>query len=403
LAAIPALSQLTVYPAVSAASNVVTYNDGNANGIGFYSGNQHTAVFTTYQGHLRENWWDGGAWSLGMDHGAPPFAPAVGSPGVAAFYDSKNILHLDVFVTGSDGNLYERMWTGSDWTWLFRGMPVGSNGLIASPSVIPYFGGADTAHFYVFAMGNSGHLYIYVEADWGGWYDQGAPPGITLSTYDTPSPTSDSLFWPYGQVYAFIRDTQGNLWANHWNGSGWSWDLHGTPSGTRVVSPASALTMGFAGIGFCEYGPCYNAITTTLAHVHASNGHLYLRYLDSSGWHWTDLGTPGPNVNTNTAPSVTGSYPTVDAFSVGADGALYRNHWDVSNPNTSTWDARGEPPFCFGGCPLATTPSAVSFNNWAIQTPNAIIPEPPGIQVFFGAVYADFWQPDYWYWQYFPQ
>ena len=113
--------EATIYTVASnPASNAVTYLDAN--------GNQHSSFFYTVLGYLHEIWWDGGNWNPAYDHGTPlnTNVSAIGVPSVASYFDPNNNYNvaLDVYVTGSDGHLYERLWRGS-WVWADLGIPYG--------------------------------------------------------------------------------------------------------------------------------------------------------------------------------------------------------------------------------------------------------------------------------------
>jgi hypothetical protein len=389
--------EATIYTVASnPASNAVTYIDQYVT--------LHSAFFYTVSGHLREIWWDGGDWNPAYDHGTPfnTSVWAIGVPSVASYLDPNNNynLVLAVYVTGSDGHLYERLWKGYSWIWVDRGIPY-SDPATSSPTAVAYVEADRSIRVHAFVMSRSGRLHCFVEdPDFGSWYDQGAPNDASLNTTEILSATSPSSasmeavefseypLFPGSDLYVFVRDIHGQLYANHWNGSGWTWESHGSPWQVSVASAPSSITL----IGQEDAG---NFISSTVAFVHGSNGHLFVNFQDYYGWHWSDLGTPTSNisVNTSTAPSVTGNYNSVNIFSVGWDGALYNSNWSLSAPNASNWYPEGPPSFCSGPCTLYVTPAAISFDDIAY-------PNPPGIQVFLleNMIYADFWTPSYWTW-----
>src|SRR6266568_3085971 len=83
---------------------------------------------------------------------------------------------------------------------------------------------------YIFVKGNDHHLWVnwYDGSNWH-WTDQGAPSaGLgdavgVVTVMDTPASSQ--------RPYVFIKDTQGSLWVNWWNGHVWHWTSLGAPTG----------------------------------------------------------------------------------------------------------------------------------------------------------------------------
>jgi hypothetical protein len=109
-------------------------------------------------------WWSGTAWSW-LNMGKPPTANVGDLVGAVTVMDtptSPRCAHL--FVTGSDGNLWCRLSSGTEWSWRNRGKPPTANiqGLVGAVTVMDTHTSPQRPH--VFVTGNDGNLWV----DWSG-------------------------------------------------------------------------------------------------------------------------------------------------------------------------------------------------------------------------------------------
>ena len=147
---------------------------------------------------------------------------------------------------------------------------------------------------------------------WHFWSDNGAPTGRTIAGPAGVTTVS-------GRPCAFVRSSDGHLWANWWDGAKGQWSDHGTPSGATVAGPVGAVT----------------SVLKTHAFVQGSDGHLWAnRSLDGGAtWGWIDHGTPSGATVAGPVGAVTGGLNT-HAFVQGSDGHLWAN---LSSNDGATW------------------------------------------------------------------
>jgi hypothetical protein len=214
-----------------------------------------------------------------------------------------------VFVTGDDGQLYEKYWdgSGSQWVWQNLGVPPSANA-VYSPSAV-YQQSLD--RIVVFVIGDNGRLY-----QWNGlgqpWSDWGTPPGVTA--VETPSAVYRSS--GNGQIVVFVTGVnRSGLY--DWNGSAWE-DLRGGPYWPGYPSAVYKSTLDRIYV-YYSYGPS-----------------ILDNYWNGSTWASEYLGLPSD-----------GSFgfpsPVYRAWGVGeihvflpVNGRLY--HWDDS---ASAWENQG--------------------------------------------------------------
>jgi hypothetical protein len=178
---------------------------------------------------------------------------------------------------------------------------------------------------YVFVRGSDGNL-------WSNWWDgkawqwtnQGAPPGLSVSALGgvgvvtvMDDPTASQ------RPYAFVQGSDGNLWADWWDGKAWQWTNQGTPTPGLGVSP---------GVGVVTVMDDPTASQRPYAFVRGSDGNLWVNWWDGTAWQWTNQGTPpGPGVSAGVGVVTVMDAPTAAqrpyAFVQGSDGNLWMNWW----------------------------------------------------------------------------
>jgi hypothetical protein len=197
-------------------------------------------------GHLWENQWDGSR-HIWTDLGAPrPGLPITGVGVTTIMNDPQAAQRPYVYVVGSDGHLWENMWTGDRHVWTDLGMPapavgaatgIGTNAVKDNPST-----GQRT---YAYVRGTDGHLW---ENFWNGdrhvWNDLGLP-GPRISIVAEAGTTAVLETPGSGQLpYVYVLGSDGHLWANQWTGSSYIWVDLGTPGNEkRIVSKVGVTTI----------------------------------------------------------------------------------------------------------------------------------------------------------------
>lgn len=185
--------------------------------VATYGGNQLN-VFTLGLDHnvWEMTWTSSSGWGSWQNS---PGALSVGAIGAPAAY-SRISNYIDLFVRGSDGNLYTNYWNGSTWNgWTnFGAVPSGN---ASSPALASWSSGNLT----VYERGQNGNIYQQAwNGSWSGtWTNLGAPSGGAVSDPAAYSRTNN-------YVDVFVRGSNDHIWTSFWNGSSWSsWADFGEP------------------------------------------------------------------------------------------------------------------------------------------------------------------------------
>jgi hypothetical protein len=128
-------------------------------------------------------------------------------------------VRINVFVRGTNGNLWEYFWNGQQWLWRDTGQAV-----LGDPTAV-IRGETDDptgdVRINVFVQGANLNLWEYF---WNGqqwvWRDtgqtvEGNPTAVIRG--ETDDPTGDV------RINVFVRGINGNLWEYFWNGQQWVW------------------------------------------------------------------------------------------------------------------------------------------------------------------------------------
>jgi hypothetical protein len=170
--------------------------------------------------------WNGATWAswepLGGVLTADPGAVAVGTS------------TINVFVRGSDNQLWDNVWNGSTWGWL----PLGGV-LTSGPDADSWTG--TTTHVDVYLRGTDNALWHKASDNgtWGSWDSLGG--GLTSD----PGAVSSGP----NRADVFVRGTDNQLWHRSWNGVAWqAWEPLGgvLASGPDPASCASGHLDVFA-------------------------------------------------------------------------------------------------------------------------------------------------------------
>ena len=287
-----------------------------------------------------------------------------------------------VFVTGSDGQEYVNTFNpgfGFSSTWLSLGLPAPGVHAVGTPSVLS---ATATGNLNIYVRGSNGNLYEQWYTPGFGWssawYNLASPPGVTLAS----DPATGS-FRGIDQAYAIGSD--GSLWQRWYTpGVGWSdgWYSLAAPAGTTLVARPSAgvfggvnqvystaangavyqrwYTPGYGwSDGWYNLGPPAPGVTAvgSLAvqpvsvtqnddlYVRGSDGNLYEQwYTPGHGWSsfWYAMTAPGGGTYT-TDPAV-GSYGGNDeVYAAAADGSVFQRWYTPGFGWSGTWYGIGSP------------------------------------------------------------
>src|SRR3990172_3807995 len=279
------------------------------------------------------------------DRGLPPNARLASSPTAIASIQAEYPLlmrFLHAFVTGNNGHLFENVWDGSRWSWINHGQPVWNTIVVSNPGVVTYrrtytIGDVSRSdqndQLYAFCWGSDdllyrfwqdaaewrvggrlpfptsvvasepvcirhGHIYAYVVGsdrrlytnfsmdllarDWM-WQDLGSPdPSFEITVTRNIRPALTSF---HGELFAFVRGSNGNLWAHRWlgwqKGDAGTWIDLDKPPGTTVSGPSSVVSYNHEGTDFLY------------VFVRGANDRLYVHRWDGARSNlWTDFGRP---------------------------------------------------------------------------------------------------------------
>jgi hypothetical protein len=187
--------------------------------------------------------WDGSSWSGWRGLGGPPGGGVRGDPAVVRTSTTR----IDAFVRGADDKLWQITSTdgGASWGAWFKA--VGDEGVLASG---PDVSSRGEGRFDVFVAGTDGQVYQrFYENGWNhAWLPHGAP-GANLGS----GPTTVS--WDSVRVDVFVRGADSRLWHRGWDGSSWSSWAHTVGSDPEVRSGPDATSWGSGHLAVYVRGP----------------------------------------------------------------------------------------------------------------------------------------------------
>ncbi len=239
-----------------------------------------------------------GGWMRHGDGGVLITEPAV---------DTMGPNHEHVFVQGTDGNLYQKWWTGDrvGWRpWVGLGAPAG--GFVGRPATVsrsPQF-----CNVYVRGRDNALWQLAWANGRWGGWMRHN--DGVLTSP-----PAADSMNPNHEHV--FVRGTDGQIWQKWWTGSWSAWVPLGKPApgfsgGPSVISRGPAV---------CN------------VYVRGNDGAMWTKAFFGGAWHdWSKHST---EVALADDPATDSMNPNQEqAFIRGADGKVWQKAWPVTTAGT---------------------------------------------------------------------
>src|SRR5262249_35716618 len=141
--------------------------------------------------------------------------------------------HLDVFITGHDGNLYDH-WEGGG-SWHFSNHHNGGGGFHGTPAALVY-----SNSLHVFLQGDDGNLYapFWDGAAWHTDNHEAGDGGFTINRPSDHLEGAPTVVSYNGDLHVFaVVTTFANppgeyssttLWDHYWHWDSWTWDDHGT-------------------------------------------------------------------------------------------------------------------------------------------------------------------------------
>jgi hypothetical protein len=230
------------------------------------------------------------------------------------------------FVHSPDGRLFSR-WSPADeqWYWTEIMPPRGRTVTGAMATVSVKNTPRSVERPYAFMRASDGHLWAYwwnTSRRWL-WSDLGTPPNRSIDAGAIAAiAIKNGSAAQRPQV--FIRASDGHLWLLSWTGSAWQWSDLGTPPGRTVDIGA----IGALGI---KQSPSAPELPNVF--VRGSDARLWRLYRDGAAWTWQDHGAP-PSLTVDAgAIGVTkvknspGSQERQYAFVRASDGRVWQRYW----------------------------------------------------------------------------
>jgi len=299
--------------------SVVTYTVGGTTYVDVFALSSNSNIYRRTLNATTDTWTTPGFVPIGCCFWSDPSAVVA--------YTSGGTVYVDVYATASNGHMYNRVWNATTGAWTTPGFDDrGCCFTNRAPTVVSYIVGSAT-YVDVYTLASNGNIY---RTQWNGsgW---SSPTALGCCFVSDPTVVAYAVgSTSYVDVYAL--GSGGNIYRNTWNGSGWSqgWGWGPGDIGCCFWSKPSAVTYM---VGSTAYVDVYAT---------ASNGYMYRNTWNGSGWSygssWTS-GSLGCCFTTNAPTPVTyivGSTPYIDLYSVASNTILYRRFWDGS-----TWSGSG--------------------------------------------------------------
>lgn len=239
-----------------------------------------------------------GGWMQGYEQlgGEITFSPAAVSGGGSDL--------IDVFVRGigsSDG-VYHKVWQGGVWSDWQR---LGSMDTLSGPGV----SWEPTRNLDVFVRGTDNALYVHQYNPNNGWVGPWPLDGQISS-----SPAAIALV--NGPVHVFARGMDNALW-HRWYDGGWpNWESLGGPLGGQISSDPES------GPSVSSWGPQRLDVF-----VRGTDNAVWHRCSDDGGVRWSDWTSLG-GVITSAPASISRAANQIDVFVRGSGNKLFHAWWD---------------------------------------------------------------------------
>jgi hypothetical protein len=229
-------------------------------------------------GALMERYWNGSRWVWGTDHGDN----VLGTPATLSRGDLWNVnpgsVRINLFIAGANGHLMERFWDGSQWSWEDHGGSVDG-----SPIMIGRGNFDSTAthdiRINVFVRGTNGQL---MERYWNGsdwvWGDDKGGDITNAPLQWIGHGNFCSVDERQIRIRIFAHGTNNHLIEYHWDPNTPRWEVvdHGGDITSDLLTP---LLRGD------RTDPAASAVAINMFAV-GTNGKLHERFWNGSQWIW---------------------------------------------------------------------------------------------------------------------
>ena len=267
---------------------------------------------------LYHKWWNGSAWGPSLTGYEAMGGVCTSAPQVVAWGPNR----LDVFVTGTDSALYHKWWNGSAWGPSLTGYERMGGVCVGEPRIVSW--GANRLD--VFVIGTDRALYHK-------WWD-GSAWGPSLTGYERLGGVCMSapraVAWGPNRLDIFVVGTDGALYHKWWNGSAWGPSVDGFErmGGICVGQPEVVA-----------WGP--NRLDVF---VIGTDSALYHKWWNGSALGPSLTGYERMGGVCTSMPRVTAWGPNrLDVFVTGTDSALYHKWWNGSawGPSLTGYEQMG--------------------------------------------------------------
>jgi len=159
-------------------------------------------------------------WASWKSLGSPSGIFLISSPAASSW----GLNRLDVFTVGSDFTVWQISWNGNSWNWASMGGICSS-----SPGAVAYTDASGTNHIHLFVrnigLGISHKSYSSATgwANWSSDVDGALASGVTAN--GAPAVAVDSSY----NLYLYVKGSDGKIYARYFVNSAWSaWSAIGT-------------------------------------------------------------------------------------------------------------------------------------------------------------------------------
>jgi hypothetical protein len=237
---------------------------------------------------------------------------------------ARNPNHLDLFVTGTDSQIYSTYWDASSgWAGGWFDVPGGGAANPGSPvSAVA----RNPDHLDLLVTGTDGQIYSTswdAASSWaGGWFDV---PGGLVANPGSPVTVVDRN---PDHLDLFVTGTDGQIYSTSWDAaSSWAGGWFGVPGGA-TANLGSLVTV-------IARNPDHLDLFVT-----GTDGQIYSTYWDAAGgWSggWFDV-PGGLATNPGSPVTVVDRNPDhLDLFVTGVDSEIYSTSWDASSGWAGGW------------------------------------------------------------------
>ena len=267
---------------------------------------------------LYHKWWNGSAWGPSVTGYEAMGGVCTSAPQVVAWGPNR----LDVFVTGTDSALYHKWWNGSAWGPSLTGYERMGGVCVGEPRIVSW--GANRLD--VFVIGTDRALYHK-------WWN-GSAWGPSLTGYERMGGVCvgqpEVVAWGANRLDVFVIGTDRALYHKWWDGSAWGPSLTGYERlGGVCMSAPRAVAWGPNRLDIFVVG---------------TDGALYHKWWNGSAWGPSADGFERMGGICVGQPEVVAWGPNrLDVFVIGTDSALYHKWWNGSawGPSLTGYERMG--------------------------------------------------------------